>query len=84
VIAFPRHTLVYVEEVGQAHARVRLRAGDGSIINGIAFRVAGQPLGAALARARDTCVHAAGTLAIDQWNGSDRVQLRVLDIAPAQ
>src|SRR6185437_14636413 len=67
VIAFPGHTLVYVEEVGQAHARVRLRAGDGSIISGIAFRVAGQPLGAALARARETRVHAAGTLAIDQW-----------------
>jgi single-stranded-DNA-specific exonuclease len=84
VIAFPGHTLVYVEEVGQAHARVRLRAGDGSIISGIAFRVAGQPLGAALARARETRVHAAGTLAIDQWNGSERVQLRLIDIAPAE
>src|SRR5262249_43664251 len=52
VLAFAAHMLVYVEEVGQAHARVRLRAGDGSIINGIAFRAAAQPLGAALARAR--------------------------------
>jgi single-stranded-DNA-specific exonuclease len=84
VLAFAAHTLVYVEEVGQAHARVRLRAGDGSIINGIAFRAAGQPLGAALSGGRGTRVHAAGTLCIDQWNGTERVQLRLVDLAPAQ
>jgi len=28
-------------------------------------------------------VHAAGTLAIDRWNGAERVQLRLLDIASA-
>jgi single-stranded-DNA-specific exonuclease len=83
VIAFPAHTLIYVEEVGQAHARVRLRAGDGCTITGIAFRAAGQPLGTALARGRDTRVHAAGTLAIDQWNGTERIQLRLIDLAPA-
>ena len=26
---------------------------------------------------------AAGTLSIDRWNGGERVQLRLLDIAPA-
>ena len=84
MLAFAAHTLVYVEEVGQAHARVRLRAGDGSVVNGIAFRAAGQPLGAALARARGTRVHAAGTLCIDHWNGTERVQLHLVDLAPAQ
>ena len=29
MIALPAHTLVYAEEVGQAHMRARLRAGDG-------------------------------------------------------
>jgi len=33
VIAFPAHTLVYAEVVGQSHMRARLRAGDGAIIN---------------------------------------------------
>jgi hypothetical protein len=28
-------------------------------------------------------VHAAGTLCMDQWNGSERVQLRLVDVAPA-
>jgi hypothetical protein len=28
-------------------------------------------------------VHAAGTLCLDRWNGVERVQLRMIDIAPA-
>jgi len=28
-------------------------------------------------------VHAAGTLCIDRWQGMDRVQLRISDLAPA-
>jgi single-stranded-DNA-specific exonuclease len=28
-------------------------------------------------------VHAAGTLCLDRWNGAERVQLRLIDIAPA-
>jgi single-stranded-DNA-specific exonuclease len=83
VIAFPAHTLVYVEDVAQAHTRIRLRAGDGSIISGIAFRAAGSQLGRALARNRGNAVHAVGTLCLDQWNGVERVQLRLIDIAPA-
>jgi single-stranded-DNA-specific exonuclease len=83
VIAFPAHTLVYADEVGQAHVRVRLRAGDGSTIDAIAFRAISQKLGSALAQCRGQSVHAAGTLCIDRWNGQERVQLRLMDIAPA-
>jgi single-stranded-DNA-specific exonuclease len=83
VVVLPSHTLVYVEDVGQAHTRARLRSPDGSFINAIAFRAAGQKLGAALAAHRGRAVHAAGTLALDQWNGTERVQLRLLDMAPA-
>jgi single-stranded-DNA-specific exonuclease len=83
VIALPAHTLVYAEEVGQAHMRVRLRAGDGSTINAIAFRAARQKLGIALAESRGRSIHAAGTLCLDRWNGVERVQLRLIDVAPA-
>src|SRR5437588_861428 len=62
IIALPAHTLAYVEDVGQAHTRVRLRAPDGSVMNAIAFRAAGQTLGAALHKKRGQSVHAAGTL----------------------
>src|SRR5947209_11021113 len=83
VIALPAHTIVYAEEVGQSHMRVRLRAGDGSIINAIAFRASGQKLGIGLGQSRGRSVHAAGTLCLDRWNGVERVQLRMIDIAPA-
>jgi single-stranded-DNA-specific exonuclease len=83
VIALPAHTVVYAEEVGQAHMRARLRAGDGSTIDAIAFRAVGQKLGSALAQSRGRSVHAAGTLCLDRWNGVERVQLRLVDLAPA-
>ena len=82
MIALPAHTLVYAEEVGQAHMRARLRAGDGSTIDAIAFRSAGQKLGIALGQSRGQSVHAVGTLCLDRWNGVERVQLRLTDIAP--
>lgn len=83
IIALPAHTLAYVEEVGQAHLRARLRAGDGTFINAIAFRAVGQKLGNALLQHRGRMVHAAGCLAIDRYQGDERVQLRLLDLAAA-
>jgi single-stranded-DNA-specific exonuclease len=84
VVALPAHTLVYVEEVGQVHVRARLRAGDGTTVNAIAFRAVGKPLGSALMAARGQAVHAAGALAIDRWQGAERVQMRLLDVAQAE
>jgi single-stranded-DNA-specific exonuclease len=83
VLVLPGHQLTYVEEAGPAHLRARLRAGDGSTLNVIAFRSAGQKLGVALLSHRGRAVHAAGSLAIDRWNGEERVQLRLIDIASA-
>jgi single-stranded-DNA-specific exonuclease len=81
VIALPSHQLVYADEVGQAHMRVRFRSGDGAIVNGIAFRSIGQKLGNALAEHRGQPLHVAGCLAVDRYQGNERVQLRVLDVA---
>jgi single-stranded-DNA-specific exonuclease len=81
LIALPAHQLAYVDEVGQAHLRVRLKSGDGSMVNGIAFRSVGQKLGAALTENRGQAAHVAGHLAIDRWQGSERVQLRIADVA---
>ncbi len=83
VFALPAHALVYAETVGAAHVRARLRAPDGTTLNAIAFRAAGKPLGEFLLRSRGQPVHAAGCLAIDRWQGNERVQLRLLDVAPA-
>ncbi|HEY6257379.1 MAG TPA: single-stranded-DNA-specific exonuclease RecJ [Xanthobacteraceae bacterium] len=83
VLALPGHQLAYVEEAGASHLRARLRSGDGTTLNAIAFRAAGQKLGSALLAHRGRAVHAAGSLAVDRWNGEERVQLRLIDIAPA-
>src|SRR4029079_17031941 len=81
VIALPAHQLVFADEVGQAHLRVRFKSGDGVIVNGIAFRSIGQKLGNALTENRGQPLHVAGSLAVDRWQGSERVQLRVVDVA---
>jgi single-stranded-DNA-specific exonuclease len=83
VIALPGHAVAYAEPVGQAHVRVRFRAGDGAVINAIAFRAVGQKLGDALLGNRGQSVHVAGCLAVDRWQGQERVQMRIIDIAPA-
>ncbi len=84
VIALPAHTVTYAEEVGQAHMRVRLKSADGAGVNAIAFRAAGQKLGTALLKNRGRRVHAAGSFALDRWQGEERVQFRLTDVAPAE
>lgn len=83
VVAFGRHRLVDLRVLGGAHIRASFKAGDGAILRGVAFRAEGQPLGEALARARDGLVHVAGTLAIDRWGGGERAELRIVDLAEA-
>jgi single-stranded-DNA-specific exonuclease len=81
VVALPAHQLVYVDEVGQAHLRLRFKASDGAMVNGIAFRSVGQKLGNALQELRGQPVHVAGSLTVDRWQGAERVQMRVIDVA---
>jgi single-stranded-DNA-specific exonuclease len=84
IIALPAHTVTYAEEVGQAHVRVRLKSADGAAVNAIAFRAAGQKLGIALRNSRGRRVHAAGCFSLDRWQGEERVQFKLTDIAPAE
>ncbi|MFK4383138.1 single-stranded-DNA-specific exonuclease RecJ [Bradyrhizobium sp. USDA 223] len=81
VLALPSHQLVFADEVGQAHLRLRFKAGDGAIVNGIAFRSVGQKLGNALLANRGQPMHVAGSLSVDRYQGAERVQFRVVDVA---
>jgi single-stranded-DNA-specific exonuclease len=81
VFAFPSHNVVFADVVGDAHVRLRLRAGDGSFVNAVAFRCAREPLGQALLARRGQPVHAAGCLSIDRYQGDERVQFRLIDMA---
>jgi single-stranded-DNA-specific exonuclease len=83
VFALPAHTLAYADPVGEDHIRARFKSGDGKFLSAIAFRAAGQPLGKALLENRGRAMHAAGCFAIDRWQGEERVQMRLLDMASA-
>lgn len=83
VFVLPAHQIAYADLVGQHHIRARLRAPDGAMLNAMAFRSANTDLGRALLEGRGQSVHAAGTLSIDRWQGSERVQMRLIDVASA-
>lgn len=79
---FPSHRLMDAQVVGAGgHVRIKLKAGDGSIASGVAFRAAGQPLGQALLAQRGEAVHVAATLVVDRWGGNERAELRIVDLA---
>ncbi|MGK9054211.1 single-stranded-DNA-specific exonuclease RecJ [Neorhizobium petrolearium] len=83
VFAIPAHRLKDARLVGTAHIKVTLEAADGSRLDGIAFRAAETPLGNMLLNSRGAQIHAAGCLSADHWQGSRRIQLRLLDAAKA-
>jgi single-stranded-DNA-specific exonuclease len=83
VFALAAHAVVFADPVGAAHVRARLRAGDGRQISAVAFRALGRPLGDALLAARGRPLHVAGTLSRDSWNGQERIELRMIDVADA-
>ncbi len=83
VFAIPGHTVAFADVVGEKHVRLRLRAADGAMLNAISFRSADKDLGRSLIESRGQSVHVAGQLSVDRWQGAERVQLRVLDMAAA-
>ena len=82
IFALPLHRVAEVARVGRNHVRLRLQSGDGATLDGIAFRVADEPLGRALLAARGDAMHLLGAISIDRYAGRERVRLRVLDAAP--
>jgi single-stranded-DNA-specific exonuclease len=82
--ALPAHMVVYADPAGAVHVRARLRAGDGTTINAIAFRAFNRPLGEALFAARGRPLHVAGSFQLNSWQGQEHVELRILDAALAE
>jgi single-stranded-DNA-specific exonuclease len=83
IFAIPAHRIVDSRQIGTSHVKVSLQAMDGSRLEGIAFRSADTPLGQLLLASRGSQLHVAGSLSADQWQGSRRVQLRIIDAAKA-
>jgi len=80
--AFPAHRVKFAKPVGTSHIRCVLEAGDGSRLDAIAFRAAGQPLGDLLVEAAGGLpLHVAGSLRRDTWGGRNRIELQIEDAA---
>lgn len=83
VFAIPAHRLKDARMVGTAHIKITLESADGSRLDGIAFRAVDTPLGNMLLNSRGMQIHAVGCLSADYWQGSRRIQLRLIDAARA-
>lgn len=81
IFALPAHTIAFADVAGGQHIRARLKSADGAFLNAVAFRAADSDLGRALIEGRGQVMHVAGTLSVDRWQGAERVQLRLLDVA---
>ncbi|MBA4173238.1 MAG: single-stranded-DNA-specific exonuclease RecJ [Hyphomicrobium sp.] len=79
--AFPAHRVKFAKIAGEAHVRCVLEAGDGSRLDAIAFRAAGQPLGDLIMNSGGMPIHVAGHVRRDTWGGRDRIELQIDDAA---
>ena len=79
---FPAHTVRSARVMGEAHLRVTIQAGDGSKLEGVAFRAVGGPIGdLLLASAGGMPLHFAGSLRRDTWGGRERIEFTIEDVA---
>lgn len=83
IFAIPAHRVRDVRQIGTDHVKVTLEGQDGARLDAIAFRAFQTPLGDFLLAARGMSIHTAGSLSADIWQGTRRVQLRILDAARA-
>ena len=79
--AFPAHRVKFAKVVGASHIRCVLEAGDGSRLDAVAFRAAGQPLGDLLTAPGGLPLHIVGTLKRDTWGGRQKIELTIEDAA---
>jgi single-stranded-DNA-specific exonuclease len=79
--AFPAHRVKFAKVVGESHIRCALEAGDGSRLDAVAFRAAGQPIGDLLLGSSGLPLHIAGTLKRDTWGGRNKIELTIDDVA---
>jgi single-stranded-DNA-specific exonuclease len=79
--AFPATNVKFAKIVGENHVRCVLQSADGTKLEGIAFRAAGEPLGEMLMNAGGLPLHVAGNLKRSSFNGRERLELHIEDAA---
>lgn len=77
--------LTFAEVVGQQknHIACQFTGADGTRLQAVAWRSAGQPIGQALIAGRGQMFHVAGSASINRFNGEERPQFKIDDLALA-
>lgn len=83
VFALPDVRVCFAKLVKEEHVRFTLEDARGARIGGIAFRAMKSPLGEALMK-RDATYHAAVRIKRNEWNGSVRAEVEIVDLAEAR
>ena len=79
---FPAHRLRAARVMGETHLRCTIEAGDGSKLDGVAFRAIGGPIGdLLLANVGGMPLHFAGSLRRDTWGGREKIEFTIEDVA---
>ncbi|MBS0186097.1 MAG: single-stranded-DNA-specific exonuclease RecJ [Proteobacteria bacterium] len=68
--------------IQNTHVRCTLRSEEGIKLDAIAFRAFNTPLGDALMDAKNHPFHFVGTFRRDSWNGREKIQMTIEDLAP--
>ncbi|MCB1556298.1 MAG: single-stranded-DNA-specific exonuclease RecJ, partial [Alphaproteobacteria bacterium] len=84
LFVLPQVRIWQADIVGDAHIRTLISDWEGGPrMKAMAFRAGGTKLGDALLACRDKPLHLAGTLKIDSWSGTDKVEMHIQDGAKA-
>lgn len=82
VFALPAVRLHMVDIVGEDHVRCMVSDWEGGArMKAMAFRAADTPLGQALLKQGSRPIHLIGHFKLDTWNGTQRVEMHILDAA---
>lgn len=83
VFALPDVRVCFAKLVKEEHVRFTLEDARGARIGGIAFRAMKSALGEALMK-REATYHAAVRVKRNEWNGSVRAEVEIVDLAEAR
>jgi len=82
VFALPDVRVSFAKIVKEEHVRFTLEDARGARVSGIAFRAMKSPLGEALLK-RDATYHAAVRVKRNEWNGTVKAEVEIVDLAAA-
>ncbi|QGZ95262.1 Single-stranded-DNA-specific exonuclease RecJ [Terricaulis silvestris] len=82
VFALPDVRVCFAKLVKEEHVRFTLEDARGARVSGIAFRAMKSPLGEALMK-RDATYHAAVRIKKNEWNGTVKAEVEIVDLALA-